>query len=92
MDVRLREIEEVEEEVSVFMPWKLMLRCATDSCWIGLKTGAWAFRDESPCSYCSYRIIIENLSSAKLPRISCPCCVSGEHEKQEANTDERTTQ
>lgn len=25
--------------------------------------------------------LIEDLSSANLPRISCPCCISGQHEK-----------
>jgi hypothetical protein len=47
MNARLHEPKEMEEEVSIFVSWKLILRYATNGCWIGLKTGTcqWAFRE-----------------------------------------------
>jgi hypothetical protein len=51
--VRLRELEGVEDEVGVFVPWELILRCATNGCGFGLGAGAVHCREEGFARHCS---------------------------------------
>ena len=53
MDARLRELEGVEEEVGVFVPWELILRCATNGCGTGWEAAACGGTEEGFARHCS---------------------------------------
>jgi hypothetical protein len=53
MDARLRELEGVEEDVGVFVPWELILRCAANRCGVGLENEACDCTDEGFARHCS---------------------------------------
>lgn len=72
--MRLRELEMVEEEVSVFVPWRLILRCTADGCGTGYEARACSYTGEGFDRHCIQRVTIEILSLTKISRISCPFC------------------
>jgi hypothetical protein len=53
MDAWVRKLEEVDEEVGVFVPWELMLRCVINSYRIGREAGAYGCTEKGFARHCS---------------------------------------